>query len=179
VTRTIQIVPHDPEWAALYRKEAVFLKSIFGHEMQDVHHIGSTAVPGLAAKPIIDLLVEVADIARIDAYNDRLIESGYIPKGEFGIPGRRFFIKGSEENRTHHVHVFAADSPCVAQHLVLRDYLIAHPRDAEAYGRLKEVLARQFPHDIMGYMRGKNDFIRDLLEKAGAWSSRCAAEDEP
>ena len=102
MTRTIEVVPHDPKWAARFRKEAVFLKSIFGPEMLDVHHIGSTSVPGLAAKPIIDLLVEVADISKIDAYNDRLSELGYIPKGEFGIPGRRFFIKGSEENRTHH-----------------------------------------------------------------------------
>jgi GrpB-like predicted nucleotidyltransferase (UPF0157 family) len=179
VTRTIEVVPHDPKWAARFRKEAVFLKSIFGPEMLDVHHIGSTSVPGLAAKPIIDLLVEVADISKIDAYNDRLSELGYIPKGEFGIPGRRFFIKGSEENRTHHIHVFATGSACVAQHLVLRDYLVAHPQDAEAYGRLKEVLAPQFPQDITGYMRGKNDFIHDLLERAGAWSSRCAAEDGP
>lgn len=177
--RTIEVIPHDREWAARFRKEAVFLKSIFEGLMQDVHHIGSTAVPDLPAKPIIDLLVEVADIEKVDAHNDRLVEFGYIPKGEFGIPGRRFFIKGGEENRTHHIHVFETGSSCVAQHLVLRDYLIAHPQDAEAYGRLKEVLARQFPRDIMGYMRGKNDFIQDLLQKAGAWRSECAAEDSP
>ena len=177
MTRAIGVVPYDPEWAARFRKEAVSLRSVFEELMEDVHHIGSTAVPGLPAKPIIDLLVEVADIEKVDVHNDRLVELGYIPKGEFGIAGRRFFIKGSEEDRSHHIHVFQTGSPCVAQHLVLRDYLVAHPEDAEAYGRLKEVLARQFPDDIMGYMRGKNDFLQDLLEKAGAWRSACAAEE--
>ena len=85
MTRRIEVVPHDPEWAARFRKEAVFLRSIFEGLMEDVHHIGSTAVPGLPAKPVIDLLVEVADIEKVDVHNDRLVELGYIPKGEFGM----------------------------------------------------------------------------------------------
>jgi GrpB-like predicted nucleotidyltransferase (UPF0157 family) len=167
--RTIEVVPHDPEWAARFRKEAVALKGIFGEQMQDVHHIGSTAVPGLSAKPVIDILVEVGNIEEVDTLNETLVERGYLAKGEFGIPGRRFFVKGTEEDRSHNIHVFEAGSDCVAQHLNFRDYLIAHPREAESYGRLKEVLARQFPHDIMGYMRGKHDFIRDMLGKATEW----------
>ena len=173
--RRIEVVPYDAHWRELFEAEVAQLRSILGREMVAAHHIGSTAIPGIVAKPIIDVLVEVRDIEEIDAFNHEMMAHGYIPRGEFGITGRRFFIKGTETERTHHIHVFehreagSHRSGTVRRHLAFRDYLRAHPEEAQAYSRLKEELAQQFRHDIEGYMAGKDDFIKDIERRALAW----------
>jgi GrpB-like predicted nucleotidyltransferase (UPF0157 family) len=172
MSRRIEVVPHDPQWAEQFEQEVEELTLILGREIVAIHHIGSTAIPGIVAKPIIDVLVEVRDIERIDAFNGAMIARGYLPKGTFGIAGRRFFIKGDETHRTHHIHAFERGHPQVARHLAFRDYLRAHFGEAEAYGRLKEALARRFPHDIEGYMAGKHDFIREIERRAELWMRR-------
>lgn len=169
MVRKIQVVPYDSRWPGRFAREADRLRAIFGAQVVAIHHIGSTAIPNISAKPIIDVLVEVVSIAAIDAFNQEMIERSYLPKGEFGIPGRRFFIKGTEERRSHHVHVFQAGDPEMQRHLAFRDYMIAHPEEAEAYSVLKRELAREFPHDAEGYMAGKNDFIVEVERKALAW----------
>jgi len=178
VKRKIEVVPYDPQWPKLFEEEVEQLKAIFGTEIVAAHHVGSTAVPGVWAKPIIDVLLEVRDINRIDGYNDEMIAWGYLPKGTFGIAGRRFFIKGNEVHRTHHIHVFerghprSGPSPTVQRYLDFRSYLTAHPAEANAYAQLKRKLARQFPHDIDGYMAGKDDFIKEIERKATVWKNR-------
>jgi GrpB-like predicted nucleotidyltransferase (UPF0157 family) len=162
-------VPYDPAWPERFRQEAQALTQALGDLIIAIHHVGSTSIPGLAAKPIVDVLVEVADIERVDDFNALLAAQRYLPKGEFGIPGRRFFIKGDEMHRTHHVHVFEAGHPDVARHLNFRDYLRAHPQEAAAYGRLKQELAQQYPHDVEAYMDGKDAMIKSLDEKARRW----------
>lgn len=169
MVREIQVVPYDSRWPERFAREADRLRAIFGAQVVAIHHIGSTAIPNVSAKPIIDVLVEVVSIEAIDAFNQEMIERGYLPKGEFGIPGRRFFIKGTEERRFHHVHVFQAGDPEMERHLAFRDYMIAHPDEAEAYTVLKRELAREFPHDAEGYMAGKNDFVVEVERKALAW----------
>ncbi len=169
MVRELQVVPYDSRWPERFAREADRLRAIFGAQVVAIHHIGSTAIPNVSAKPIIDVLVEVASIEAIDAFNQEMIERGYLPKGEFGIPGRRFFIKGTEERRSHHVHVFQAGDPEMERHLAFRDYMIAHPDEAEAYTVLKRELAREFPHDAEGYMAGKNDFIVEVERKTLAW----------
>jgi GrpB-like predicted nucleotidyltransferase (UPF0157 family) len=111
----------------------------------------------------------VRDIEKIDAFNERMSQLGYLPKGENGIPGRRFFIKGDEIHRTHHLHIFAVGHPDIERHLNFRDYLIAHPEDALAYGHLKQELARKFSTDIDSYIAGKDGFIKEMDRKAQAW----------
>ena len=99
-----------------------------------VHHIGSTAIPAIYAKPIIDLLVEVADIDDVDAHNPAMVALGYEALGEYGIPGRRYFRKGDEAGvRTHQVHTFEAGSPEVERHLAFRDFMLEHPVWARQY----------------------------------------------
>lgn len=167
--RTVQVVPYDPAWPERFRQEAQALAQALGDLIVAIHHVGSTAIPGLAAKPIIDVLVEVSDVERVDDFNALMAARGYLPRGEFGIPGRRFFIKGDEVHRTHHVHIFEAGHPDVARHLDFRDYLRAHPQEAAAYGHLKAELAQQYPHDIEGYVDGKDAMIKSLDEKARRW----------
>jgi len=167
--RHVEVVPHNPEWKELFEDEVQELVAVFGEEIVAAYHIGSTAIPGILAKPIIDILLEVRDIESVDTFNREMVAIGYVPKGRFGIAGRRFFIKGSETHRTHHVHVFEQGHPAVRRHLTFRDYLRAHPSEAQAYSRLKRDLARRFPHDINGYLAGKDAFIKEIERRAEAW----------
>jgi GrpB-like predicted nucleotidyltransferase (UPF0157 family) len=170
--KTIKLANHDPAWEQAYRAEAAHIFHILAPRLRSIYHIGSTAIEGIKAKPVIDLLVEVDDIQAIGAYQISMQRFGYIPKGEFGIPGRRFFIKGDDEHRTHHIHVFQSGHPEIARHLEFRDYLQVHPDEAQAYSNLKEELACKFSHDIDAYTNGKTAFIKDIEQKAHAWKKQ-------
>jgi GrpB-like predicted nucleotidyltransferase (UPF0157 family) len=170
--RKIVVVPYDLRWPEMYRAEAAQLTAIFGPELISIHHIGSTSIPGLSAKPIIDLMPLVRDIEMVARFDSAMIQLGYQPMGENGIPGRRYFVKGGDLNRTHHVHTYESGNPEVARHLDFRDYLIAHPEEAQEYASIKQQLARQFPHDIDSYMAGKDAFIKETIQKARQWRAR-------
>ncbi|SMO44929.1 GrpB family protein [Melghirimyces algeriensis] len=167
----VTIVPYQPEWPQRFEREAEWWSRLLGDNLVAIHHIGSTSVPGLSAKPIIDMMPVVQDLGEVDACNDAVQEYGYEPKGEWGISGRRFFYKGGED-RTHHVHVFKQGSPDVHRHLAFRDYLRAHPDIADQYGSLKQRLARDYPTDIIAYMDGKDPFIKGVEQKALRWATQ-------
>lgn len=149
-------------------EEAKKLKLIFDDEIIAIYHIGSTSVPGLQAKPVIDILVVVKDIHNVDNYNIEMGNIGYIPKGENGIVQRRYFQKGGD-NRTHHVHIFQVGSWEITRHLAFRDYLIGHPDEMKKYGTLKQNLARQFPYNMNCYIEGKDTFMKNMERKALEW----------
>lgn len=123
-------------------------------------------MPGLEAKPIIDIMPVVRDIILVSEYNHAMQNIGYEPKGENGTKGRRFFQKGGV-NRTHDLHIFQVGSPEIKRHLVFRDYLKAHSEAVNEYGKLKRKLAQQYPYDIESYIRGEgiqsSSFSRTLL----------------
>lgn len=164
----IEVVSYDPAWPDLFENEALLIKSIFSEIFVAVHHIGSTSVPGLAAKPTIDIILVVKDIRMVDKFNDQMEKLGYEAWGEYGIAGRRFFVKG-ENKRTHHVHAFQEDSQEIARHLCFRDYLKSHPNEAKEYAELKIKLAKQFAYDRRGYVENKKDYVKLLEKKAIAW----------
>lgn len=170
--RNIYVVPHDPAWAQSYAEEVQLLRPVFGANLVEMHHIGSTAIPGIHAKPVIDILPVVKDIEAVDALNPQMEALGYHPKGEYGIPGRRYFFKQGTKDHSHHVHVFQQGSPEIARHVNFCAYLRAHPEEAQAYSQLKIDLAQQFPHDIDGYCDGKDTLVRELDEKAARWAQR-------
>lgn len=163
--RVIEVVPYNFKWKEKYLKEAGRIRNIMQNEINKIYHIGSTSIPEIYAKPIIDILIEVKDIDNVDNYNKGLESLGYIAKGEFGIEGRRFFIKGLY-NRTHHVHAFQTDNPEIARHLNFRDYMIAYPDEAKRYEDLKQELAIKFRYDIDGYCAGKDTYIKEIDKKA-------------
>ena len=165
----VEQVPHDPEWDNAYRMESLKLRDILGDEIVAVHHIGSTSIPRITAKPIIDILVEARKIEDIDRYNEAMARIGYEARGEFGLPGRRFFVKGVPK-RTHNAHIFQAGSSEISRHLAFRDYMIAHPDDARKYSELKQRLALQHKGDIDGYCDGKDAFVKEMEKKAIAWA---------
>ena len=164
--REVKVVPHNPDWKVAFEVEAAVLRSVLGDEALDVHHIGSTSVPGLQAKPTIDVLIEARRIGKLDDLEGAMAEKGYEAWGEYGIPGRRFFTKNRGAARIANVHVFEAGTPEVERHLAFRDYLILNPQTAHAYGNLKEDLARRFPTDIEVYMEGKDPFVKETEKKA-------------
>jgi GrpB-like predicted nucleotidyltransferase (UPF0157 family) len=167
--RKIEVVPHKEEWAALFDIEAEKLKTIFGDQAINIHHIGSTAIQGIVAKPIVDILIEVKDIHAVNQHNSEMKKLGYIPKGEYGMSGRRFFIKGTETQRTHHVHIFENGDSHVSRHVNFRDYMNLHSDVARAYSKLKQELAEKYPYDIESYMAGKSSFIEEVEMKIIIW----------
>ncbi|MFT8322065.1 MAG: GrpB family protein [Bacillus sp. (in: firmicutes)] len=166
--RKVEVVEYKKDWKRLFKEESNKLKRIFGKQLLTIHHIGSTSVPGLKAKPIIDIMPIVKDINRVAAFNHEMTAIGYEAKGENGIPGRALFQKGGE-CRTHHVHVYEDGSKEIKRHLAFRDYLQTHRDDASRYGLLKEELALAFPYNIDAYMCGKHDMAAEMERKALLW----------
>jgi GrpB-like predicted nucleotidyltransferase (UPF0157 family) len=160
--REIRIVAYDLAWAEQFREAASRIAPVFGNELLSIHHIGSTSIPGMSAKPIIDIMPVVRDISKVETFNEGMIELGYTPMGEYGIAGRRYFVKGADV-RTHHVHSYQPDNPEVKWHLDFRDYLIAHEDEARQYAKLKANLAEQHRCDIEAYTQGKAAFIKGVL----------------
>jgi GrpB-like predicted nucleotidyltransferase (UPF0157 family) len=168
--KTVEVVPHNPRWREAFEAEAKHIAAALGANVVAVHHIGSTAIPNIYAKPIVDLLIEVRDIAEVDGRSSAMESHGYEVMGEYGIPGRRYFRKDNEEGiRTHHVHAFKAGSAEVERHLAFRDYMIAHPEDAQRYSELKRKLAEEHPQSIDAYMDGKDGFIKEMDRRAKRW----------
>jgi GrpB-like predicted nucleotidyltransferase (UPF0157 family) len=171
--RKVEVVPHDRKWQSLFADESQQLSIAFGDNAISIHHIGSTSISTIYAKPIIDILVEVKDIEKVDDRNATIESLGYIAMGEFGIAGRRFFRKDNSEGiRTHHIHTFTAGSAQVIRHLAFRDYMRSHPEAAREYSHLKQQLAQKYPYDIESYMDGKDEFIKEIDRKAAAWRSQ-------
>lgn len=166
----VEVVQYNPQWPKKYEDEANKIQKILGNELVAIHHIGSTAVPGLRAKPIIDILPVVKDISKVYLYNAAFQKLGYEAKGEFGIAGRRYFRKGKDE-RTHQIHIFEeSNQKDICRHLAVRDYLRANVNEANAYGELKSRLAEKFPNDIQAYSQGKDHFVKSLESRALEWS---------
>jgi len=141
-----------------------------GTNLLAIHHIGSTSIPEIHAKPVIDILAVVADLAVVDQQTTAMEGLGYERMGEFGIEGRRYFRRdNSAGQRTHQLHTFERDSPHVRRHLAFRDFLRAHPMFAEQYGALKRKLAQAHPHDMEAYMDGKDGFIEQMEARALEW----------
>ena len=170
------MVLYNPAWAREFDAESARITQVLGDVVVRLHHIGSTAIPGIPAKPIIDILAEVADIESLDARTPAMDALGYEARGEFGIPRRRYFRKNNAMGvRTHQVHAFATGAKEIERHLAFRDYMIAHPEAARLYGELKQRLALEHPDDIEAYMDGKDAFIKKHEALAVAWySSRTA-----
>ena len=170
-TRTIEVVEHQSQWQQQFAQERDSLKRILGNNAVNIHHIGSTSVPGLAAKPIIDILIEVTSLKQLDAANIKLQDIGYIAKGENGIVGRRYFQKG-QHIRTHHVHAFESRDPHLVRHLAFKRYLEAHLDVKNEYSDVKKRAAKMCDNEPQLYMNLKNDFITEHEKRAVSWFSQ-------
>ncbi len=167
--RDVELVPHNPEWSVQADQEAKRILDSLSFPIIGIYHIGSTSVPGLKAKPILDFVLEVENLANVIDNYDLFEGLGYSSKGEFGIPGRQFFTRDTNDERTHHLHIFEKGHPDIERHLVFRDFLRANPNAAREYEKLKEKLAKQFPNASGDYTEAKSDFILSMDEVARYW----------
>ena len=163
--KKVVVVDHDASWASVFEG----LRSVVWGAVSDiaisVEHVGSTAVPGLAAKPVIDMDVVVPASEQATAIA-RLASLGYEHRGDLGIPQREAF-RSPEGSPRHHLYLCPPTSPAHANHIAIRDHLRANPADAKAYGDLKKRLAREFTDDIDGYIEGKTGFLVAILRRGG------------
>lgn len=160
----IQLSPYESQWQTRFLREKDQLQSSIGEYVLDIEHLGSTSIPGMLAKPILDIGIAVAAFEEAVRCIPPMEKLGYTYKGENGIPRRHYFVKG--EPRTHHVHMFEIESQEWRSHLLFRDYLIKNPATAGEYARLKQELAKQFATEGEAYQAGKDGFIKAVLHKA-------------
>ncbi len=166
----VEVVDYDPEWPTWFQRARGELFVTLDPTHAGVHHVGSTSVPGLASKPVIDILVEVSTLDLVAAATPALEARGFEARGEYGIEGRRYFSRGAGEGPKVHVHAFAVGHPAIARHIAFRDYLRRHPNVAGEYGELKRALAAVHAEDRDQYQSGKADFVRRTQERALAWA---------
>jgi GrpB-like predicted nucleotidyltransferase (UPF0157 family) len=169
-THAVELVEHSPEWTKTAEARAAALRPAIGDNLVAIHHIGSTAIPGIKAKPVIDLLPLVKDLAALDARQKHVEALGYESRGEFGLPGRRYFCMSSNGTRLVNVHCYEEGNPGIARHLAFRDYLRAHPMVAKEYEMEKIRAAALHPDDVLSYNDAKNDWIKETERKAMAWA---------
>jgi GrpB-like predicted nucleotidyltransferase (UPF0157 family) len=165
----IVIAAYDPAWTSLFAQERAKLAALLGPLVLAIEHVGSTAVPGLAAKPIIDLMVGVRSLTEArHRCIERLQAAGYayLPEYQSWLPDELFFRRGSSGSWTHHVHVMEPSNPGWRRRLLFRDYLRRHPDSAEAYAKLKRGLAAAFKDDIAAYRNAKDAFVAETMAKA-------------
>jgi GrpB-like predicted nucleotidyltransferase (UPF0157 family) len=158
----VVIVDYDPSWPAAFQQLRERLAATLGQFAVAIEHVGSTAVPGLAAKPIIDLDVVIADRADLPAAIERLHPLGYLHEGDLGVPGREAFTTPAG-TPAHHLYVCATGTPALDRHLAFRNALRADPALAGAYGDLKRNLAARLGRDRAGYTDAKSAFIEQVL----------------
>lgn len=155
---------YEPDWPLLFLEERERLCAGVGTYILDVQHIGSTSIPGMLAKPILDIGVAVANFEEAAGCIPPLEQLGYVYKGENGIPRRHYFVKG--DPRTHHLHLLEVASEEWKNHLLFRDYLRRKREVAQAYADLKQTLATRFAADREAYQTGKESFINAVLRQA-------------
>ena len=159
MSREVTLSPYNEDWTRLFKKEAIRIKKALGKNCIEIHHIGSTAIPGIDAKPIIDMLPVVKNILSVkDSALDAL---GYEGRGELGMPFRHYF-----SNKTHHIHLWEDGVDEIQKQLLFRDYLRSHTLEREAYGNLKRNLSKKFHNNRALYTESKSSFIQEILKKA-------------
>ena len=165
----VTIVNYDPSWSELFAQEASHLRNLLGEALVlRIEHVGSTAIPGMPAKPIIDMLVAIPSFEQAQQALPKLEAQGYlyIWRGD-RPPGHMMFIKQTSAVRTHHLHM-APEGHKLWERLYFRDYLCTHPEEAARYAQLKRKLAQQFPTDREAYTNGKSAYVQTITSKARA-----------
>lgn len=167
-------MPHNKAWFSIFEKEKKILKKKLGNLAIDIQHIGSTSIPGMPAKPIIDIAVGVRSLKDVKKFPKFLKSFGYKLIKEGGTSYRIFFSKGAEIKRTHHLHVMKYNGRVWIRNILIRDYLRDHKAGAKEYTNLKKSLAKRFAKDRPSYTANKFNFLNKIFKLAGKEKSRKA-----
>ena len=162
---TVQVITYQADWHDLFEQERCALHKHIGHLVLDIQHVGSTAVPGLDAKPILDMAVAVASVAVIPQCQPLLCALGYLDRGDGNEGGYLFVKESAPDVQTHHLHMVARDDPRWGNYLRFRDVLKADETLRTTYANLKKALQEQFSQDRQAYTAAKHAFIRDILQQ--------------
>ncbi|WP_416839938.1 GrpB family protein [Haloferax sp. DFSO52] len=161
---TVELVAHNPAWHDAYEREIERLRSRLDITVLGFEHVGSTAIPGIAAKPIVDMLLLVSDLDERDGLAAELEDVGYEERPNDDVPDRRFFARGPPSRRTHYLSVTEHGSDCHREQVTFRDALRADPELAAEYDRLKQSLAEAHPDERSAYTDAKSSFVESVLE---------------
>ncbi len=167
----VELKPHSEEWKWAAEREASRFRELLGENAIAIHHIGSTSIPDILAKPVIDLTPVVRDLDELDQAELRIRAAGYSWWGEFGIVGRRFctLIDHATDRRIANIHCFLAESPDIDRHLAFRDYLRAFPEKARKYEAEKLLCQQLHPNDTGAYADAKAAWIKAVEREALLW----------
>ncbi|MEZ4708412.1 MAG: GrpB family protein [Caldilineaceae bacterium] len=174
----IEIFPYDPNWPNLFTQLGATLRTALGDVALRIDHIGSTSVPGLDAKPVIDVQIAVASFEPLDAFRVPLTQLGYVFRAANPELTKRYFREAPGQRRTH-IHVRQQGSWAQQFALLFRDYMRTHPADARRYAEVKYALAAQYGYDRQGYTEAKTPFIWEVMQKADRWSQEVGWEPGP
>lgn len=163
----VEVVPYSADWPRAFDRIHALVWPVVQHAAMHLEHVGSTSVPGLAAKPIIDACIVVASRRDIPFVVKALATIGYEHRGDLGVPDREAFRPAASDLPKHHLYASHRGSVSLRNHLGVRDHLRAHPDVAREYGALKMALAEQFPDDIDRYIAGKTEFVLNILGQIG------------
>ena len=163
---TVLLLPYQPEWKTLFEQEADLLNSIMGAAAYHIEHVGSTAIDGMSAKPIIDLVVVINSLNEAGSWIPTLEAIGYEYRPDQGVPDRLFLAKGPHSRRTHHLSLAEATSEFYIEKLLFRDYLRSHREAFEEYLGLKQELASRHSLDRASYTEGKRVFVERIIQLA-------------
>ena len=167
--RTMDIVEYDNNWVTLFEIEKELLAKVFKNNIIRIEHFGSTSIPGLPAKPIIDIMILVHDINKVEKHDSEMKTFGYTARGENGMTGRRYFVKYKDDmmNHSHHVHIYQENgNPFINEAFIFRDYLRVNQEALEKYATVKKELSKQFYNEPLSYTEGKHDCVMEILEEA-------------
>jgi len=170
-TRTYSIKPYDPQWPFEFEKIKKLLIEMFDENIVYIEHVGSTSVPGMKAKPLIDVLMVVKDIDDCKNQSEKITSLGYKMRENVLEDNSLLFEKFSGNEKVENIHVFTNGAPKINQFIDVRDYLRTHSERAEAYGNLKEKIQQEHPDDYFAYRPKKADFLKETVRLATEWKN--------
>lgn len=162
----VELEEYNSKWKEEYEKEEKVLKEVLKDRIIEIHHIGSTSVEGLKAKPVIDILVVINSLSEINEIEELLKDYDYSNRGQQGVSDRYFFAKGPEDARSHYVHFVEPNSATYYNQVYFKKYLIEHPEYIKKYCDLKSELAEKYADERPKYTQGKNEFITNVIKLA-------------
>lgn len=162
----VELNEFSTEWAKEYEAEAKILKEVLGDKILEIHHVGSTSIKGLKAKPVIDILVAIKSLENITEIEEILKDYDYSNRGQQGVEDRYFFAKGKEDARTHYIHFVEPNNNTYYNLILFKKYLLEHEEYIQKYCELKQELAEKYPDERKKYTAGKSEFISNVIKLA-------------
>ncbi len=162
----VKLKKHNPNWKKLFEKEKEILLKKFPKVIIEISHGGSTAIPDILAKPVIDMFAIVKSLKNVESIKDDLEKLGYEFYGQDEVTERILYTKGKSDIRTHHLHFVEKKSKEWKNHILIREYFLKYPEKAKEYAELKVALAKKYPKDRKAYTNGKDAFIKTIIKKS-------------